>query len=103
MMNTLKTCDAVNWQIQLSGMQGQSAKIVKTCVGRYTCGKGLSEKAQYLFYRAYNAVKLLFGQRTDWQQAEKEIERHIYSYVPSPCRRIVKRTTHDQVHFVAGK
>jgi hypothetical protein len=102
-MTTLKLCEAVNWQIQLAGMQGESAKIVKTCVGRYTCGKGVSEKVQYLLYRACNAVKRLLGQQSDWQQAEKQIVKHVYSYIPSPCRGIVKRTTENQVHFVAGK
>ncbi len=102
-MGALTSCDAVNWQIKLVGIKDQDAKIIQTCVGSYTQGEGVSEKLTYLYRRLCNAVKCLFGKKSEWQLAEEVIEKHMFSYIPSPCRELVKSKTHTQVHFVAGK
>lgn len=101
-MNALKICDAVDWQMQLSVMKSEDALVVKTCVARYTCKEGINEKVKYLFHRVCNAIKSVFGQ-SDWQKAERVISNHIYSYVPSFCRELVKDKSQAQVHYVAGK
>jgi hypothetical protein len=62
----------------------------------------MSEKVKYLFNRVCNAIKSVFGQ-SDWQRAERAVAHHIYSYVPSFCRELVKDKTQAQVHYVAGK
>lgn len=102
-MNALKLYDAVNWQIQLMGINEQESKLIKTCITRYTPRKAFSDRLTYLFYQACNFVKKALGKPSDWQLAEKAIEKHIYSYVPSPYRQFAKKMTHNQVHFVANK
>lgn len=101
-MNALKLCDAVNWQIQLSGMKSEDAQVIKTCIARYTCKEGIGEKIKYLFNRVCNAVKGVFGQ-SDWQRAEKVIANHVYSYIPFFCREFIKNKTQAQVHYLAEK
>ncbi len=102
-MNTLKLCDAVDWQISLSGMGARDAETVKTCVARYTRGEGVCDGLKYVFHRVCNAVKYILGEKTDWQKAEDVIESHIFSFVPAPFRFFSEQVLHDQVHFVAGK
>lgn len=105
MMNQLRICDAVNWQIQLSGIDTVGAATVKNCVARYTrysSGEGLGQKIQYYFNRMCNAVKSVFGQ-SDWQKAERAITNHVYSYVPEICRDFVKNRTEGIVHNLAGR
>jgi|GEM_PF-3895578 len=102
-MNTLKLCDAIDWQLQLAGVKGEDAEIVKKCVARYTHGEGIKEELCYLFYRICNAAKRLFGQPSDWQLAQKALENHAFSYIPFPCRGFAKQRLQAEVHFLAGK
>lgn len=104
-MNQLRICDAVNWQVQLSGIDTVGAATVKNCVARYTRysnGEGLSQKIQYYIHRICNAVKSVFG-KSDWQLAEKAIANHVYSYVPTLCRDFVKNKTQGIVYHIAGR
>jgi hypothetical protein len=102
-MSMLTSSEAVNWQMKLVGIKGQDAKIIQTCVERYTRGDRVSERLAYLVHRLCNAVKCLLGQKSDWQLAEETIEKQIFSYVPSPCRDLIKYKTHTQVHALARR
>lgn len=105
MIDKLEICDAVNWQIQLSGIDPVGASTVKNCVARYTRysnGENLSQKIQYYFNRMCNAIKSVFGQ-SDWQLAERAIVQHVYAYVPEICRDFVKNRTQGIVHHLAGR
>ena len=104
-MNTLKLCDAVDWQIKLMGIRPQEANVIKTCIARYTShgrGDGFSDKVKSLIYRLCDAIKGLFG-HSDWQRAEQALAKHVYSYIPTFCRNFVKHKTHAQVHHLAGR
>jgi len=109
-MNSLDVCDAVNWQLKLSGVSVKEAKAIKTCVSRYTHlteRDGIKEKIKSFIHRICNAVRCALGSSklglSDWEKAERVIAKNIYSYVPPAYRSLVENKTRAQVHQFAGK
>jgi hypothetical protein len=99
------SAEIILWAMHLT--EGDREKI-RNCVHRYATPHTFCDKIKWVFYRAINAVKHLFGQ-SDWQVAEKVIQDRAWKMISpwfdsplNPLPEKLKKQLHDKITDVVN-
>lgn len=99
------SAEIILWAMHLTQ---DDQKKIRNCIHRYATPHTFCDKIKWVFYRAINAVKHIFG-KSDWQVAEKIIRDRAWEMISpwfesplNPLPQKLKQQLHDKITGVVN-